>query len=97
MKSKEIIEIIKQKTGRQEKEISKLIEATGIAIGGILYEGNSISLPGLGKFRSSICDEKIEQNSEGQNILYPPSVKVHFDGAESLLGKLKNIENDGQV
>lgn len=91
MNNKEFIIDLAGRTGKTQKEVISLLNATVSAIIGELMEENSVAISGFGSFEVKKKLEKVLVSPiTKQRMLVPPKIVVSFRPNTSLKTKIKS-------
>lgn len=79
MDNKQYINKLSRRATLDYKETQQLVNSAVGLISDLLCNGDTIAIPAFGSFAAGKVDEHIEtDDSTGQRILMPPSIKVEF-------------------
>ncbi len=90
MDNKQLQDIIAKRMGRNNADVSKLIEAFITTVKENCGELDSIAIPGFGTFEGKKKNERIVVNpSTSKRMLVPPKITLNFKPSALLKAKLK--------
>jgi nucleoid DNA-binding protein len=90
MDNKQLQETLAKRMGRDNADISKLLEALVTTIKDRCGELDSIAIPGFGTFEAKKKLERIVVNpGTGKRMLVPPKITLSFEPSALLKSKIK--------
>ena len=90
MDNKQLQETLAKRMGRDNADISKLLEALVTTIKDRCRELDSIAIPGFGTFEAKKKLERIVVNpGTGKRMLVPPKITLSFKPSALLKSKIK--------
>ena len=90
MDNKQLQDIIAKRMGRDNADVTKLIEAFITIVKESCGEMDSIAVPGFGTFETKKKLERIVVNpSTGKRMLSPPTITLTFKASALLKAKIK--------
>ncbi|MBQ4916822.1 MAG: HU family DNA-binding protein [Muribaculaceae bacterium] len=90
MDNKQLQETLAKRMGRDNADISKLLEALVTTIKDRCGELDSIAIPGFGTFEAKKKLERIVVNpGTGKRMLVPPKITLSFKPSALLKSKIK--------
>lgn len=90
MDNKQLQETLTKRMGRDNADISKLLEALVTTIKDRCGELDSIAIPGFGTFEAKKKLERIVVNpGTGKRMLVPPKITLSFKPSALLKSKIK--------
>ena len=90
MDNKQLQETLAKRMGRDNADISKLLEALVTTIKDRCSELDSIAIPGFGTFEAKKKLERIVVNpGTGKRMLVPPKITLSFKPSALLKSKIK--------
>lgn len=90
MDNKQLQDVIAKRMGRNNADVSKLIEAFITTVKVNCGELDSIAIPGFGTFEGKKKNERIVVNpATSKRMLVPPKITLNFKPSALLKSKLK--------
>ena len=89
MDNRKLIDKVARKSGRDKKDVAKLLDAFTSVVASRCSELDSIAIPGFGNFEPRKRNEHIHYNpANGKRTLMPPKVTLNFKLSNVLKNKL---------
>lgn len=90
MESKELIDSVAKKLGRDTTDVGHLVDALAEAIKSRCSQLDVVAVPGFGTFEAKKRNERVVVNpSSGRRMLVPPKITLGFKVSNVLKKRIK--------
>lgn len=90
MESKELVELVAKRLGRNTTDVGHLVEALAEVIKTSCSQLDVVAVPGFGTFEAKKHPERVVNNpSNGRRMLVPPKITLNFKVSNVLKKRFK--------